>query len=77
MVAPVMPVRAQDNGISGSVKARATIVRGRVVSVEILSARPRGVFEAAVRSAMLRYGCQDTGDAAVLADQDFQFRADD
>ena len=54
-------------------RARATIRGGKVVGVDIVSATPRGVFEAAVRSAMLQYGCQAGGDQDVIAEQEFKF----
>jgi periplasmic protein TonB len=76
-VSPNTPLKAQREGISGSVKARATIRGGKVVAVEILSAQPRGVFESAVRTAMLEYECQSSEDE-IKADQafDFTFKAD-
>ena len=75
MVQPSMPVKAVREGLSGTVQARATIKGGKVISVEILSARPRGVFESAVRTAMMQYGCQ-TGDEEIKADQTFDFKLD-
>lgn len=68
-----MPAKATREGIGGTVKARATIRGGKVVSVEILSSQPRGVFDAAVRSAMMQYGCQ-TGDDEIKAEQTFEFK---
>lgn len=73
-VAPVMPVRATRESISGVVRARATIKGGKVVSVEILSSPARGVFDAAVRSAMMQYGCSAAGDEEIKADQEFSFK---
>jgi protein TonB len=72
-VQPVMPVKAIREGITGSVKARATIKGGKVVSVEIISSSPRGVFDNAVRQAMGQYGCQATEDE-IKADQTFDFK---
>jgi len=72
-VQPLMPRRALQEGINGLVRARATIRGGKVVSVDIVSATPRGVFEAAVRNAMLQYGCQAGGDQDVIAEQEFKF----
>jgi periplasmic protein TonB len=74
-VSPSMPQRAREEGISGSVKARATIQGGKVVAVEILSSQPRGLFEAAVRSAMLQYECKYSSDE-LKADQAFDFKVD-
>ena len=68
-----MPARALREGINGSVRARATIRAGKVVSVEILSSQPRGVFDSAVRNAMLQYVCQ-TGEVEVAAEQVFDFK---
>ena len=73
-VAPVMPVRATREGISGIVRARATIKGGKVVAVEILSSPARGVFDAAVRNAMLQYGCSGAGDDEIKAEQEFSFK---
>ena len=72
-VAPVMPAKATRDNITGTVKARATIRGGKVVAVEILSSQPRGVFDAAVRSAMMQYGCQ-AGEDEIKADQTFEFK---
>ena len=74
-VPPSMPQKAIREGITGSVKARATIKGGKVVAVEILSSQPRGVFDAAVRSAMLQYGCQ-AGEDEIRAEQTFDFKVD-
>jgi protein TonB len=68
-----MPAKATREGINGSVKARATIRGGKVVAVEILSSQPRGVFDAAVRNAMLQYGCL-SGDEEIRAEQTFDFK---
>jgi protein TonB len=73
IVAPQMPDRAERDRISGSVRARLTIKGGRVTQVEILSSTPRGVFDDAVRKAVLQYGCQDNGDREVVAIQPFEF----
>lgn len=74
-VQPQMPPRAVREGISGSVKARATIRGGKVIAVEILSSQPRGIFDAAVRAAMQQYGCQ-SGDEEIKAEQVFDFKLD-
>lgn len=76
MVQPQMPQRAVAEEISGSVTARATIRNGKVVAVDILKSSPKGVFEAAVRNAMLQYQCQSTGAQDVHAVQDFAFKND-
>ena len=72
-VQPVMPGKATREGINGSVRARATIRGGKVIAVDILSSSPRGVFDAAVRNAMLQYGCQ-AGDEEIKAEQTFDFK---
>ncbi|MEO6030794.1 MAG: energy transducer TonB, partial [Burkholderiaceae bacterium] len=77
MVAPAMPQRALREGISGSVRARATIQGGKVTHVEIVSARPRGVFDAAVRTAMLQYTCVTSGAGEIQAEQSFDFKIGD
>lgn len=76
-VAPVMPARAVEEGINGAVKARITIRNSKVVAVDIVSAKPRGVFDAAVRAAMMKYSCQTEGDQVVIAEQDFQFKLEE
>lgn len=73
-VPPAMPVKAQREGITGTVKARATIKGGKVTSVEIVSSQPRGVFDNAVRTAMMQYGCSAAGDEEIKADQTFDFK---
>ena len=74
MVQPSMPVKAQREGISGIVRARATIKGGKVIAVEILSSPARGVFDSAVRNAMMQYGCSGAGDEEVKAEQEFVFK---
>jgi protein TonB len=74
-VKPSMPNKAIREGLSGTVKAIATIKGGKVVSVEIVSASPRGVFDSAVRSAMMQYGCQASEDE-IKAVQVFDFKLD-
>jgi protein TonB len=55
-VRPVYPAQALQDEIEGEVLARATIGRdGRVHSVSIVSARPRGVFERTVEAALRQY----------------------
>ncbi len=73
-VQPAMPAKAQREGVSGVVKARATIRGGKVVSVEIISTPVRGMFDAAVRTAMMQYGCSAAGDEEVKAEQEFVFK---
>ena len=74
MVPPKTPVKAAREGITGTVRAQATIRGGKVIAVDILSATPRGVYESAVRSAMMQYGCTTQGDTEVKAIQDFDFK---
>ncbi len=76
-VKPVPPRQALQEGINGRVEARATVRVGKVVAVEILNAKPRGVFEAAVKQAMLQYRCDATATGDVLADQVFEFKFDE
>jgi protein TonB len=72
-VKPELPRKALQEGISGEVTAKATIKGGKVIAVEIVSSKPRGVFDAAVRNAMLQYGCTTTGDEVIYATQVFGF----
>jgi len=72
MVQPTMPRKALQAGTGGTVIAKATIKGGKVVEVEIVSSQPRGLFDSAVREAMMQYTC--TGDA--VATQEFAFKID-
>lgn len=74
MVAPIMPTKAVRDGMRGVVRAKATIRGTKVINVEIISSQPRGVFDAAVRTAMMQYVCQTSGDADVVAEQEFGFK---
>lgn len=74
-VPPNMPARAIKENITGSVRARATIKGGKVIAVEILSSQPRGFFDAAVRAAMMQYGCA-SGEEEIKADQTFDFKVE-
>ncbi len=74
MVEAVPPARAVKAGIGGMVLARATIRRGKVVRVTILNSEPAGLFDRAVREAMLQYVCHDQGDTEVFADKSFRFQ---
>ena len=73
-VTPAMPVKAARENITGVVKAQATIKGGKVVAVDILSSPARGVFDAAVRTAMMQYVCSGAGDDEVKATQEFVFK---
>lgn len=72
-VVPRMPARLES--VAGSVRARLTIRDGKVVTVEILSSSPRGVFDSIVRTAVLQYSCVAAADgSAQVAEQTFEFR---
>ena len=68
------PPRAGKAGLGGMVLARATIRSGRVIRVEILRSEPAGLFDGAVRTAMLQYVCRDQGAVELLAEQLFEFK---
>ena len=68
-----MPPKAIREGITGSVRARATIKNGKVIAVDIMSSQPRGVFDSAVRNAMMQYACQ-SGEEQIQAEQTFDFK---
>ena len=72
MVQPIIPRKALAESINGFVKARATIRGGKVVSVDILESRPRGLYDSAVRSAMSQYSCS-RADQDITAEQEFNF----
>jgi len=69
---PQVPERALREGLSGTVRAQATITGGVVSAVDILSG-PR-VFHAAVREAMQKYRC--TAPDGTVAMQAFDFRVE-
>jgi periplasmic protein TonB len=71
-VKPEIPQRALDDGIGGVVKAEAHLRGGKIVDVRFLSG-PR-IYYAAVRAAMMKYECNSSGDAEVVATQEFSFR---
>lgn len=74
MVAPKMPANAVAEEISGAVTARITVRAGKVAAVEIIKSQPRGVFDAAVRAAVMQYQCQSSADQEVQAVQEFAFK---
>ena len=78
MPQPTMPRKALQSGTGGTVIAKATIRGGKVVEVEILKSYPRGLFDAAVREAMLQYMCnpESHGSAEYAAEQEFVFKLD-
>lgn len=69
---PEIPAKALQDGVSGVVKAQATIQGGVVSDVQILSG-PR-VFHAAVRTALKQYKC--TAPDGTVAIQDFAFKVE-
>jgi protein TonB len=69
---PEVPAKALREGLSGTVRAQATIMGGVVNAVDILSG-PR-VFHAAVREAMQKYRC--TAPDGTVAMQAFEFRVE-
>lgn len=73
-VRPVMPPKAEEEGISGKVRAEARIKGGVVVDVRVLSG-PK-VYHAAVRSAMLQYQCVGRSDEEIVATQEFEFKVE-
>ena len=75
MVQPVRPRKAIAEDIAGVVKILATVKGGKVVSIEILSAQPRGDFEASVRAAVAQYACQ-SGEDEVKFTQEFVFKVE-
>ncbi len=72
-VKPVMPRRALQEGTGGFVKVMATVRGGKVVAVEVLTSRPRGLFEGVVRQAMMQYRCESPPDVDVKVPQEFNF----
>lgn len=69
---PEVPAKALREGLSGTVRAQATIMGGVVSAVDILSG-PR-VFHAAVRDAMQKYRC--TAPDGTVAMQAFEFKVE-
>ncbi len=74
---PEMPEIAESENISGSVTARATIRHGKIVRVDILKSNPKGIFDQAVRQAMLHYQCESNTEDDVVAEQTFKFTRSD
>lgn len=74
MVAPEMPRKAMQDGVTGLVRATALIRGGAVVAVTDITG-PR-VFHAAVRTAMQQYRCNVSA-GEVSATQEFSFRLED
>lgn len=74
---PEMPEIAVAENITGSVTARATISHGKVVRVDIIRSNPKGIFDQAVRDAMLQYRCQSNAEGDVVAEQTFRFDLSD
>lgn len=73
-VKPEMPRRAIEEGLTGTVRARALVQDGVVKEVTILSG-PR-VFHAAVKAAMFQYKCESRSEP-VNAEQSIDFRTVD
>ena len=72
-VQPVYPRRALQEEISGTVVAHLHVNRnGDVGEVDIVSASPRRLFDAAVISAARQYKCQKS-DSDYVLEQDFNF----
>jgi protein TonB len=72
-MAPEVPEKALDQGISGVVKAELRVRGGKVVAVQVLSG-PK-VFHAAVRAAVSRYECV-ASEAETVATQEFSFKVE-
>ena len=73
-VKPEIPRKALRDGISGVVRAQATIRDGKVVNVEILSGP--SVFRDPVRDAMMQYKCITSG-GDIIATQEFSFKVNE
>ena len=68
---PQIPRRALLESINGTVKAKITILRGSVTSVEIVSGPE--VFHEAVISAIKQYRCTSNENPVTMT-QEFQFK---
>ena len=66
-----MPGLAAEEGLGGTVTARAVVVHGRVRRVRIVSGPE--LFHGAVRRAMRQYRCDDRGDQPIAVVQTFRF----
>ena len=73
-VLPRIPDQAVEQGLGGTVVARALLQHGRIRQVRIVSG-PR-VFHAAVRRAMRQYRCEDRPGPPVPVIQEFRFQSD-
>jgi protein TonB len=70
---PAWPRFAIQNGITGTVKVKATVRAGKVIAVQVLSSSPPSVFEAVARQAMLQFRCESPPGIDTLVEQDFNF----
>lgn len=66
----MIPQRAIQEEIEGTVRAEISIKNGAVADVRIVSGP--SVYHAAVKNAIMQYRCLNTGD--VVATQEFEFR---
>jgi Gram-negative bacterial TonB protein C-terminal len=73
LIQPAMPLKAENEGISGSVTAQVTISNTKIVKIEILKSEPEGIFDDAVRDAIMQYRCQVNNGGEGKMRQEFQF----
>ena len=73
-VNPEYPAEAEAQHIEGRVRVRLTVeVNGRVSEAKILAADPPGVFDSAVRQAVVQYVFKRSG-SSYQADQEIIFK---
>ncbi len=76
-VKPEIPRKAYKDGqgVEGFVKARITVRGGQVVGVDIIDSRPKGLYDASVKSAVSQYSCAKTeGDVVTTQEFNFSFK---
>lgn len=73
MVAPAMPVQAIVERVEGVVRAKATILKGAVTDVKILSGPE--IFHESVIAAMKQYKCSYL-ETSIEASQEFAFKVE-
>lgn len=66
----------QFDGIAGEVKVRITVSDSKVSGIDILSSKPKGMFDGAVRESLAKWGCSTGPGETVIAETIFNFTAD-
>lgn len=68
-----MPCKEQNEAIADLVIAQATISDTKIVKIEILKSKPAGIFDDAVRDAIMQYRRQISDGGERMIRQKFEF----